>query len=293
MRWCTAVNAWGDSMVAYGNARALIQQGFGEQAFGMVHYGFDPAISAFLSHQEGVGEVRHVRPENEAARRYWVSVMSNPNVPLSDYAGELLRGTGIPAERVARTHVYHLNFPQPVHRWQGPVLPEDSLSWAQAFAGRVSEGRPFLLLHPYSTQSSALEGHWPWWRQAVEWLVADVAPKFGVKILWTGAVAPIDIRSPWLVNAVGLTPSMLEVFALQRLAALTICTSNGCAHWAVIDQKPAVVSCNNHMIPDDPLPGGHIFKRWISTPPVVQVEYRDKLEVFQRRVCEALSEVGL
>jgi hypothetical protein len=289
MRWCTAVNAWGDSMVAYGNARALIQDGFGERKFGLVHYGTDPALSAFLSRQAGVADVRHVRPENDATRRYWLSIMGRPDVPLSEYAGEMLRGTDIRAEQVIRTHVYHLNFRQPVHRWYDPVLPEESAVWAAAFVRSVCKTRPFVMLHPFSTQSSALEGHWPHWKAAIAWLAEEVAPKCGVMLLWTGAVKPLEARSPWVVNAVGLTPSMMEVFALQRLAALTICTSNGCAHWAVVDQKPAIVCCNNHMLKEDT----HIFKQWISVPPVVQVEYREGLEIFQRRVCEQLSEVGL
>jgi hypothetical protein len=271
-----------------------MRHGFGESEFGMVHYGNDPHISAFLALQAGVADVRHVVPENEAARRYWIARSAEPTVPLSEYAGELLRGTGIAATDVIRTHVYHLNYPQPVHRWHDPVLPESSVSWAKAFVQSVCGERPFLMLHPFSTQSSAIEGHWPYWNTAIRWLAEDVAPKLGVKILWTGAVRPVDVKSDWLVNAVGLTPSMQEVFALQRLAALTIATSNGCAHWAVMDRKPAVICCNNHMLPGVPLPKvGHIFKEWISVPPVVQVEYREGLEVFQRRVCEALTEVGL
>lgn len=285
MRWCTAVNAWGDSCVAYGNAHALMSSVF-EEEFGIVHYGFDPHISAFLALQKGVGDVRHVKPENDAARRYWIGVMSTPSVPLSEYAPELLRGTGVDVEDVIRTHVYHLNYKQAVHRWHDPVLPESAMVWAKTFVQRAIENQPFILLHPYSIQSSVYDGHWPYWRQAIEWL-CPIAQDFGLKILWTGAVNPLDIRHPAIINAVGLTPSMLEVFAFQRLAALTVATSNGCAHWAVMDRTPAVICCNNHMLPEH----RHIFKEWIDAPPVVQVEYRDRLERFQQVICGALSEV--
>jgi hypothetical protein len=283
MRWCTAVGAWGDSFVAMGNARAAMAAR-GERTFGLIHYGFDSNISAFLRHQEGVFDVRHVKPENPAAYRYWLSRMSDPTIPLIEYAGEMLRGTALNVRDCQRTQVYNLNIRQPVHRWHEPILPSGATAWAKSFVKSTCGDRPFAMLHPFSTQSSALEGHWPWWKSAIEWL-ADIAPEFGVKIVWTGAVNPLEIRSPHIVNAVGLTPSMCEVFALQRLAALTVCTSNGCAHWAVMDNSPAVVCCNNHMLPED----RHIFKEWISAPPVVQVEYRDKLDVFQARVCEALS----
>jgi hypothetical protein len=237
--------------------------------------------------------VRHVKPENKAAYHYWLGLFGQPSQSLADYAGELLRGTGLEAREVLRTHVYHLNFKQAVHRWHAPVLPVRASAWAQKFIEHTCAGKPFIHLHPYSTQSSALAGHWPHWKVAIEWL-CEVAGEFGLKVVWTGAENPLGLRSPHLVNAVGLTPSMLEVFALQRLARLTICTTNGCAHWAVMDRTPAIACCNNHMIPDVPIPKiGHIFKEWISSPPVVQVEYRDKLGRFQHAVCDALSEVGL
>lgn len=287
MRWCTAVGAWGDSFVAYGKAWHAMQA-LGEREFGIVHYGFDPHISAFLSHQKGVAAVHHVRPENEAAYRYWLHHLSMPTCPFSEYADELLRGTGLSMAEVLRTHVYGLDYKQTVHHWHDPVLPARSTAWAKSFAERVCEGKPFILLHPFSTQSSSLDGHWPYWKAAIEWLMSAAAD-FAMKVLWTGAVNPLDIRHPSLINAVGVTPSMMEVFALQRQAALTVATSNGVAHWAVMDRTPAIICCNNHMLPDDK----HIFKLWISTPPVVQVEYRDRLDVFQRRVCAALSEAGL
>jgi hypothetical protein len=291
MRWGTAVGAWGDSFVACGTAKAAMNR-MGEREFGLVHYGFDAHISAFLRLQEGVAEVRHVTPQSREQYTWWVHrMMCYPHHLLPDYAEELLRGTDIAPECVLRTHVYHLNYDQPVHRWHSPVLPASSREWAQQFL-REEVGGPFLMLHPYSVQSIGVEGHWPWWRQAIQWL-CEVAPDFGLKIVWTGTNNPLDIQHPAIVNAIKRTPSMLEVFALQQLAALTIATSNGVAHWSVMDRTPAIICCNAHMKPDDPLPGGHIFKQWISVPPVVQVEYRDKLEVFQHQVCTALSEVGL
>jgi hypothetical protein len=282
MRWCTAVGAWGDSFVAYGNAHAVMTSVF-EEPFGIVHYGFDPNISAFLRLQAGVAEVRHVRPENMAAYRYWLPKMSDPTVPLCEYAGELLRGTGIEAKDVLRTQVYNLHCKQPVHRWHDPVLPIRAEVWAQTFIERTCGGRPFLMLHPYSTQSSPLDGHWPWWKSAIEWL-AEAAEEQNFKIVWTGTESPIEVKHRSIVNALGLTPSMMEVYALQRLAKLTVATSNGCAHWAVMDRTPAVICCNNHMLPDD----RHIFKEWIRCQPVTQVEYPEKLEVFQRAVSCAL-----
>lgn len=282
------MGAWGDSFVAYGNLRAAREKAKVESV-GIVHYGFDSAIADFLRLQAGVGAVEHVRPVDMAAYRFWLHKMSEPGVPLSEYAGELLRGTGVRPEQVCRTHVYNLTVKQPVHRWHDPVLPVGATAWAKAFTERMCEGRPFLMLHPISTQSSPIDGHWPWWKQAIEWLTEEVAPKFGIKLLWTGQEAPFEVRSPQIVNALGLTRSMMDVFALQRLARLTIATSNGVAHWAVMDKTPAVICCNNHMLPEE----RHIFKEWISTEPVVQVEYREKLDVFQRKVCTALSEVGL
>lgn len=287
MRWCTAVGAWGDSFVSLGSARAKMQEA-GVTEFGMVHYGFDPHISTFLSHQPGVSAVKHVRPENKAAYHYALSLLGNPTLPLSSYAETLLRGTGIEARECQRTHVYHLNYRQAVHRFFNPVLPVRSLVWAEKFIETVCEGKPFVMLHPFSTQSSTIEGHWPYWKAAAIWLSGVVAD-CGGKVVWTGTERPFDVSSPHLVNAVGLTPSMLEVFALQRMAALTVSTSNGCAHWAVMDKKPAVVCCNNHMLPEH----SHIFKEWISVAPVVQVEYREKMAVFQGKVCQALTEAGL
>lgn len=282
MRWCTAVGAWGDSFVAVGRMRALLSSLLSEP-FGIVHYGFDPHISAFLALQKGVAEVKHVRPDNMAAYRYWLPQMSEPTVPLCEYAGELLRGTGIAVSDVLRTQVYNLHVRQPVHRWHDPILPIRAEAWARTFIERTCGEKPYVMLHPYSTQSSPLDGHWPWWKQAIEWL-AEVAEEQDFRIIWTGAESPIEVKSRAIVNAIGLTPSMMEVYALQRQSRLTIATSNGCAHWAVMDQTPAVICCNNHMLPTD----RHIFKEWISCPPVSQVEYTDNLSAFQKAVTCAL-----
>lgn len=285
MRYGTAVGAWGDCFVAYGKARAVIQQ-LGEPVFGLIHYGFDPAISAFLRLQEGVADVRHVIPESREIYNWYLhQMLCVPSCLVADYASQILKGTGIAPEQVVRTHVYHLNFRQAVHRWHNPLLPESAMNWARDFVAAGCDGKPFLLLHPYSVQSTPLEDHWPGWRRAIEWL-AEIAGDFGVKLLWTGTDNPLDIRSPQIVDALRRTPSMMEVFALQRLAQLTISTTNGLAHWAVMDNCPTIACCNNHMLPTD----RHIFKEWISAPPVSQVEYTDKLDRFQSLVCGALSE---
>ena len=284
MRWVTAVGAWGDSFVAFGTARAMLAAE-GVREFGVVHYGFDPSISAFLALQEGVAAIKHVRPENQAAYRYALSLLGNPTIALADYADILLAGTGLEPSQVLRTHVYHLNHRQTVHRWHSPILPQRALVWAKNFVERTCEGLPFVLLHPYSTQSSAIAGHWPYWQEALLWL-CSVAEERGVKLLWTGMESPFDLRAPSLVNALRLTPSMLEVFALQRLARLTISTTNGLAHWAVMDACPTIACCNNHMLPTD----RHVFKRWIDHRAVTQVEYTDRLSRFQALVCNALTE---
>lgn len=284
MRWATAVGAWGDSFVALGTARAMLAAE-GVREFGVVHYGFDPQVSAFLALQKGVAAVKHVHPASQATYRYALGLAGNPAIPLADYADILLAGTGLSPSQVVRTHVYHLHFRQGVHRWHNPILPERALVWAKNFAAHTCEGLPFVLLHPYSTQSSAIEGHWPYWREGLLWLCTQ-AEEWGVKLLWTGMESPFEVRSPYLINALHLTPSMLEVFALQRLARLTIATTNGLAHWAVMDDCPTIACCNNHMLPTD----RHIFKRWIDHRAVTQVEYTDRLSRFQALVCNALTE---
>lgn len=277
MRWYTAVGAWGDCIVAYGNVRAEMARR-GEAGCGIVHYGFDPQIADFLRLQEGVREVRHVRPHSPASYRQLVGLSCSPELDPCVWLPYLLHGTDLNPGEVVPTHVLRLDHPQPVNRWHGPVLPGQARAWAEHFLQSLGL-TDFVLLHPFSEQSTPLEGHWPHWEAAIRWLVTE-SP---CPVLLTGECWPLGLRHDRLVNAVGLTPSMTAVFALAERARAVFCTSNGLSLYGVVAQRPTLAACNRHM--QEP----HVFRRWIECRPVSLVEYTEPLSAFQAKACPLLA----
>jgi FkbM family methyltransferase len=270
------IGAWGDVLCTLGGAmtRAAQIKAVGQECT-LIYYGFDPEIARFLRLQGHFDSVIHVAPDSDEG--YWgrVEEATDPRVPVSWWLNEIVFGTGIRPEDVTPMHVgSQWDRGDPITRWSGPKLPREIRKVADLLveACRFRFDSDPILVYPRSEQSTCWEDHWPHWDQAVAWLLAHTDHP----IILCGQRYESDLSHPRLLNLVGQTASMMQVFALAEAAGSVITTVNSLSHWCWIQGIPAV-ACANRTIADK----DDYFRRALSSPSIRLVEMDDDLEDFQ------------
>jgi len=147
-----------------------------------------------------------------------------------------------------------------VMRWHGARLP----GWAHEWAAEAARDLPedFYVLHPYSFQSTTLAMHWPYWQIAINSLLHYT----GATYVLTGAGWHSQGEHPRLVNLLGKAPSMLAVMALAQRSKGIIGTCNSLAHWAVIQNIPAVICGHSEFAKT-------FFRKWIDVENICYIDY--------------------
>jgi hypothetical protein len=239
----------------------------------VIYYGFDKTIPVFLREQPFVQEVREVYPRSKEDYWYFIDASCGSDLPIEDWAPELLRGTGLSEKDLCIAHVdYYCSLnPANIHLWDRPaVLPVN-------FPKKTNT----LLLHPRSEQSYEWHTHWPWWYDAIDWLLENT----DYTLLLTGVKWTRQETHPRLVNLVGQTGSMMDVLALAESCEGVITTCSALALWSVIQDIPSLV-CMNQMLSAR----RGFFRRWIENPPNVIVEYGEDLSIFVKQFAKLETE---
>jgi hypothetical protein len=266
--WGTAMGSWGDCLIALGTFRHLVGRG------GLLLWAQDPAIEQFARAQNFVEDVRFVpfpRTEENIAlygkvcdegygpdTEPWRKVFNESTVP--DFAA--LSGQG----RVTPTHIdTELAKRRQAFHWHGARLPLSTNGEVYWFIENHEIPDGFVLLQPYSINSSSLEQHWPHWQEALEYLLRYTP--YTYVVVGTGWKCEVA-RHPRLINLEDCTSSMLEVFALAERARAVITTSNCLSHYAVIQNLPAVVVGNAPLSNPD-----SYFRRWLQADDINLVEF--------------------
>lgn len=267
--YTTTMGSWGDAIAAYGNSVQLsIEHG---HSFSMIYYGFDDTIVEFLKLQDYVEKVVHVKPADENEFFRVVKIAGEKKLDwnkLAKVEGE-----------VVQTHIgndYLFDHPERCFRNFSMKLPK----------GRGKCEKDCLLFQPFSTNSVSPIDHWPFWFNALEWIVDNT--KWDITVIGQrtggmrgqGFIFP-DMEFPGRVkNKVGKTKSMLEIFSMANRCKGIITTSNCLSMWSVISKTPALVICNKLNLTHD------YYNGWINHPPNTLLGVNICFETFKKRFRE-------
>lgn len=262
IKWGTAFAHWGDTFAALSQAKYILDHQGGEKC-SIIHCGNDPNIAEFCEAQPWIDRAINLYPADYHSI-YKTACEQNGRpetyIPRLAKAAAEAGITGFPRiEDVTSTHhiyVYGTNYrARPLQKAE---LPLSSMFWAEEWwDSQDFQGRAFLL-HPSSTWSHSWEGHWPHWRQAVDWLLDYTSDTY----ILTGQNDVIERKHPRLINLIGATSSNSDVLALAEMAEGVISTCNNLSLWTVIQGLPGLI-CGNSAIKN------HInyFRRFIDRPP--------------------------
>lgn len=269
MQFFLTVGAWGDVFAGMGHAVKLMQKCDGD--YGMVHYGFDPDISVFLEEQKLFKEVKHAMPDSRAEYQRLVGLAGRASNGLQQWLPEIVQKVGVAAENTipVQMHDVYKSHVEP-ERWFNARLPDRYCKWADVFLKEEGLDR-FYLLNPVSLQCVSPEDHWPYWNDAIKWLLSCTSEKY----LLVGERGIYGVgENANLVNLSGYTESMLEVLALADRSAGIITTVNSLTLWSVIQAKACVAASHKQHNKQ------RYFCDWIEHYPNKIVEYDQGLDVF-------------
>lgn len=270
--WTTVHGGWGDAIASYGNIRALLTERQANQA-NVVFFGIDSDIITFLKSQKGIGKVRHLQITDKT-QYYEYSVMGILDFPL------FTRMTGLHDQipDLIPTHIsdfYQSKNQTVCNRYFDAVLPPPVFDWTE-----VLPKEPFILFQPYSCYSCKQSEHWPFWMEALDFVLNNTT----LKVVLIGQLKSMyddQFIFPWvehrnLVNLVGQTSSMIDVFHIMAKAEGVISTSNGLSMWSIVTNKPSLVVCNQ-IIQNSPV---KYYYNWINHSPNLLLDHETEIDTF-------------
>jgi|688.fasta_scaffold55625_5 hypothetical protein len=238
--WTTVHGGWGDSLASYGNICALLREKKLDKA-NVVFFGMDTEVINFLNAQTCIHKVRHLKITNPTEYHKYI-VMGVLDFPL------FTRMTGLNAlyPDLIPTHIshfYQFENQDLCNRDFSVVLPPSKFDWTD-----ILPHEPFLLMQPFSCHSCKQSQHWPHWIKAIDYVLKNTL----LKVVLIGELKSMydeNFLFPWiehpnLINLVGQTPSMIDVFHIMGKSIASITTSNGLSMWSIVSKKPSLVVCN-------------------------------------------------
>jgi predicted SAM-dependent methyltransferase len=233
-RWGVVCGAWGDVICSLQNYRDRVGTG------GVIHYGVDPNVVAFLKEQDFISDAIQVTPANHAEyERIFHSVWGNGG-HLSDELRAAVSNHGANDDRLVGTTSYW-DDAEP-RQYGGPLkLSQEAEDWARSVSDGIA--RPWYVVNPYSFNSTHKEAHWHHWYEFMHTLFGGTDHHY---FLTGQGWSPQPFEKHVNVHSfVNKTPSMMHVLALARLADGVVTTSNSLAHWAVSQNLRSLIVCNN------------------------------------------------
>lgn len=272
--WTTAIGAWGDVFASCGNIIRLLEEE-DKDSCSVVYFGLDEDIKEFLEYQSFIDEVYHLKlggPHLYDALMYQCQW---------DYP-RWLALTKLEDLSPVRTHV------TPELLESSDCFRDFNLKLPLRTDKRLPES--FILFQPYSIQSNTKGTHWPYWMEALEWILNNtdhdvvMVGKDGVP----GSPDPNFVTprfdSDRVVNLVNETSSMMDVLNMASLAKGIVSTSNALPIWCIINKIPVLV-VYNLIIKEK----ANYFYNWYKSEPAITLESDSDLNDFTRRFKMMLS----
>lgn len=269
--WTTIHGGWGDAICNYGNIRKALVDHQADLA-NVVFFGLDKELISFIKAQKQIGKVRHLEMSDNS--QYWQFT----TLAACDFQ-TYTKVTGLNEKypEIIPTHIgnyYNIQNPTLCHRYFDPVLPDPKFDWQE-----ILPNEPFILFQPFSCHSCTFDLHWPHWIEALEFVLNN----YKHKVVLIGQLTSQFDRAfsfPWiehpnLINIVGQTPNMIDVYHIMAKAAFVITTSNALSMWSVVSNKPALVVCNKAIANV-----AKYYYNWIQHEPNVVLECTSTLSEF-------------
>jgi hypothetical protein len=268
----TAVGSWGDSLCAYGNICKLLEDR-GEEKANLVYFGLDQNVCEFFKAQDNIDKVSWLKIDKpELIGRYIALASKDPQ--------QWAKETGI--DHLQDLHHTHITLKDQFEKSNecnrdfDPQLPPCQGGWPEFLA----EKRPYILFQPYSTQSCDYSGHWPYWKEALRY----VLEKTDKNVVVVGEmpetlteVYDLDcLEHPRMTCLIGQTRSMNDVFHIANRAAAIVTTSNAISIWSILKNIPALVACNRIIKEGTPY-----YYNWIKDKPNVVLDHESNMEHFR------------
>lgn len=242
--WGLLYAAWGDLLCSLS---VLRDSGFRR----VFYFGSHMGVNTFLRSQDFIDEVVS-RDYKKLGMRYgayygiWFHLhMYTEKADLGLSRILDLADLGIAREKIFNSVMDYRAIVHPIHQLRGLSLSQESQDWAAANTAR----RPnYVLLCPYSFNSTHPSEQWPHWEPYLDWLLRAFPHKL---FIYCG----VDIRPDrWMnrrnfVNFHLHTPTAEHMYALASRADKVITTANGLKHWMNAIEKPVLVmstlACSN------------------------------------------------
>lgn len=205
-----------------------------------VYYGRDASVPDFIRAQSFCRELRVVAPSD--GHEYGWSIQALCIHPRNhpqrrEFLQTIAERAGVDNLAEFQVHM-EMKHVWPNVWWKSTDLPQYAKDWARETI--LKNGKPNILIHPYSFQSNSLARHWPHWETTLKW--------FSEQRQWncylTGCGWQWKAGTGHMVNLLGRTPTNNHVLGLQQLADLTIGTSCNLSHYATVIDRPMVTCLN-------------------------------------------------
>ena len=239
--WTLVNGAWGDTFACYGNICKLLEQRNLQKA-NVVYYGLDNEIVNFLKNQDKIDKVRILSiSDPELFFKY-------AGLAASDFPAWMqITGLNKQIPDLIPTHIsryYNIENPTQCNRTFKIQLPTAKNNWVNFY----ESCGPYILFQPFSCHSCTFDKHWPYWMECLEWSLE----KTNKKIVLVGQLTSGSdhrFKFPWiehpnLINLVGQTDSMIDVFHLMNNCDFCVTTTNALSMYSIIINKPSLVVCN-------------------------------------------------
>jgi hypothetical protein len=275
--WALVAGAWGDSIACYGHICRYAKE-HGLEKVNVVYHGLHTEVIPFLKKQKYIGKVsvlaleEPVRTEAGLDPIGFFNFFQSAELLSTNFAG-WMRATGLDQQipNLLPTHVSR-ELPTECYRDFELYLPDVKTDWTML-------QQPYLLFQPYSCQSCPLHMHWEYWMEALDWVLENTT--LGI-VLIGNKTSEFDpnfrfpqVNNPRVINLVGQTESLLDVFHIMKGAEGVITTSNSLSMWSIVTKKPALVVCHK-------LIRTSYFYQWINYPPNHVLNVAINLEDFKK-----------
>ncbi len=239
-KWGIVAAAWGDVLCSLAAVKA-------EGVRKVVYFGKMQGMDEFLASQDFIDRVISINYEEYGMthldyHRIWDHLCTYHG-NTAHILEKLFQITNIPlnAHSVVNCCMDPFANHRPVFQISDLKLPESTLLWAAQQKQILGD---YVLLCPYSYNSTNKKGHWEHWETYLHWLFVSY-PETNFLFCGTDEDGSDFQSYPNFINFYRKTPTAAHMYALANLSSGVITTANGLCHWLNSMRIPSLVMLNH------------------------------------------------
>ena len=247
--WTFIFGKWGDAIGYYGHLHDAAQE-MGLEKVNIVYFGFFPEIVEFLKDQKYVGDAVVMQPNDFQTFKQVARNVRSTNIQewLPNFGLDFIDQTKV----LPTVHLDEMFIKTgKLHRVKVRI-PEKQLSSWGSIINSFSNGRKVIMVNPYSDLLVSLNYelnqvasyHWDYWLDFVYWLMDEKIP-----MVLTGMKNHLllEVRGENILNLVGKTPTMVDVYAIAKNCKGIISTTNSLPMFSLLENIPALIIKNKNI----------------------------------------------